>query len=165
MKTASDDDGHHFKYRVSAVAIRGKDVLIHRAEVDDFWALPGGHVEMTETSEEALKREMKEELGVYIEVKRLLWVAENFFEYDGDRFHEVCFYYLIDLPDDSDMIKKDDVFYGSEGAYEYLGKEIELIFKWHHLHELDQIKFYPNFLVEALKDIPEHTEHIIHDSC
>ena len=36
-----------------------------------------------------------------------------------------------------------------------------MIFKWHHIHELDRIKFYPNFLVEALKEIHEH---IIHDT-
>lgn len=38
---------------------------------------------MLEPAEEALRREIQEELGEEIGVDRLVWVAENFFEYQG----------------------------------------------------------------------------------
>ena len=51
-----------------------KEVLIvKRSERDDFlpgyWEIPGGGADYGEEPEEALKREIKEECGVSIEVK------------------------------------------------------------------------------------------------
>jgi ADP-ribose pyrophosphatase YjhB (NUDIX family) len=51
-----------FGMRVAGVAIHERHVLLHRAEHDDFWALPGGRVEMLEPADVSLKREMKEEM-------------------------------------------------------------------------------------------------------
>lgn len=39
-------EDEHFKLRVCAIAVNDDKILIHRAEQDDFWALPGGHVEI-----------------------------------------------------------------------------------------------------------------------
>jgi ADP-ribose pyrophosphatase YjhB (NUDIX family) len=50
--------------------------------------LPGGRVEALETTSDALRREMKEEIGQTIEVGRLLWVVENFFNLQGTPYHE-----------------------------------------------------------------------------
>jgi len=164
MVTASKQvDQEHFKYRVSAVLLRNGKVLVHRAEMDDFWALPGGHVEMMESSKGSLRREMKEELGIDVEIKRLLWVAENFFEDRGYRFHEVCFYYLIDITENSEILETDGPFYGEEDEYEFLGDRIKLIFRWYPIDELEDLRLYPSFLLEGLKDIPESTEHIVHE--
>lgn len=42
----------------------------------DQWVICGGHVEAGETLQNALKREVKEELGVEIDVKELINVGE-----------------------------------------------------------------------------------------
>ena len=52
-----------FNYRIVGVAVRGDEVLLHRAVTDDFWALPGGRAELLEPAEATLRREMREELG------------------------------------------------------------------------------------------------------
>lgn len=54
-----------------------KIVLIHRIKnkddgtVRDYYVTPGGKIEENESHEEALRREIKEELGIEIEIKGL----------------------------------------------------------------------------------------------
>jgi 8-oxo-dGTP pyrophosphatase MutT (NUDIX family) len=54
-----------FALRVAGVAIHDGHVLLHRAECDDFWALPGGRAELLEPAAESLIREMQEEVNYY----------------------------------------------------------------------------------------------------
>ncbi len=54
-------------------------VLIQResATFHGFWAIPGGMVEEDETIEEALIREMKEEVGVQVKPKEILGIFSD----------------------------------------------------------------------------------------
>lgn len=58
-----------------------KFLVEHRSpneDVDpDIFCLPGGHVKLNESKEDALKREMREELG--IEVEETKFVCRNFY--------------------------------------------------------------------------------------
>ena len=65
------------------ISVRGivnyndKIVLIHRIKtkddgtVRDYYVTPGGKIEENESQEEALRRDIKEELGIEIEIKDL----------------------------------------------------------------------------------------------
>src|ERR1700754_2554245 len=88
-----------FQMRIAGLAFRDGHVLVHRATHEAFWTFPGGRAEVGETSEETLRREMVEELGVEADVERLLWSVENFFDYEGKRWHEFGLYYLMHLPE------------------------------------------------------------------
>ncbi|MHA2306174.1 MAG: NUDIX domain-containing protein [Candidatus Hodarchaeales archaeon] len=57
----------------------GEIILIQRKSdtFDGYWALPGGIVEVTETVEEALEREMREETGVIVKPKEILGVFSH----------------------------------------------------------------------------------------
>ena len=150
-----DVGGARFNYRIVGIALDGNRVLLHRADMDNFWSLPGGRGEMLEPSEETLKREMREELEVEIRIERLVWVVENFFEYDDKPYHELAFYFLMTFPPDCHLRKKSEPFTSYDG-------DVKLTFKWYQLGELEDVVLYPSFLRKGLSSIPESTEHIVH---
>ena len=82
-----------FTFRVAAVCLYDGNVLANKPDAEDFWFLPGGRVETMETAEEALRRELWEEVGVEPRIERLLWLVETFFTAEDRRFHELGPYY------------------------------------------------------------------------
>lgn len=150
-----DQGKARFNHRAAGIVLNRDRVLIHRAEIDDFWSLPGGRVSMLESTTDALKREMREELGVEVYIERLVWVVENFFEYDGRNYHELALYYLMAFMHGHHLYDRNEPFSGDEEG-------IKLVFRWHRLDELRKILLYPSFLQEKLSAIPETIEHIVH---
>lgn len=55
----------------------------------------GGKIALNETSEEAIKRELMEEIGMEVKKLNLVAVNENFFKIDEKCTHEICFVYSI----------------------------------------------------------------------
>jgi len=155
-----------FSYRVAGVAIYGNRVLVHRSIIDDFWSLPGGRCEFFEISKDTLRREMKEEIGAEIKIIRPLYFVENFFNFEGKDYHELSIFYLIEFPSDSELVLKNGLFYGKERKlgfenHKLYGKELDLIFKWVDIMELETLRLYPLFLRKSLKNINQYPEHII----
>lgn len=50
------------------------EILLHKREDSPIWAIPGGKIELDESIEQCLRREMKEELGVEVFAERLLGI-------------------------------------------------------------------------------------------
>jgi ADP-ribose pyrophosphatase YjhB (NUDIX family) len=150
-----DHGEYRFNYRTVGIVLRSHDILIHKWEHDDFWALPGGRVEFLETSEEALRREMREELGEEVTAVRLVWVVENFFRYRGKSCHELAHYYLVRFSEDSEL-------YSQNGYFEGDDEGIQLTFRWQDIDALEGVHLYPTFLKKSLNSIPRTIEHIVH---
>lgn len=161
---AFDRDTRAFGHRVAGVVVDEGCVLLQKADIDEFWIVPGGRVELREPAAESLKREMLEEIGVEVKVERLLWVVENFFEYGGKSCHELALYFLTSLPPGSPLYDKSQTFMGYEEYFnEYTSENrLGLTFQWFPVDDLHSIPLYPSFLRDALKSLPESIMHVVH---
>ena len=139
-----------FKYRVAGIAIYQGKVLLQQGEGNHYLALPGGCVEMLETTQDALEREILEETGLHATVGRLVWVSENFFQRRSKTIHELAFYYLMTMPASC-----------TGGPFEGVEGDFELHLDWYPLEMLDRINLVPSFLKTGLRAIPNHTEHLL----
>jgi ADP-ribose pyrophosphatase YjhB (NUDIX family) len=130
-------------------------VLLHRAGDEPFWALPGGRTEMGEAAEHTIRREMREELSTDVEVIRLLWFVENFFDYDGLSYHEISLYFLIRFPRDSAPLAID--------AFDSRDGNTTLHFQWFPVEEetLERLPLFPSFLTAGLLKLPTSVTHIV----
>lgn len=87
-KVIITEDGKVLKYvRVVAAVIKDRDKIFATArgygEFKGWWEFPGGKIEKGETPQQALVREIKEELSATIEVGELI----DTIEYDYPTFH------------------------------------------------------------------------------
>ena len=77
------------------ISKRDKILLLKRAiyPFSGYWVLPGGHVNYGEKVEEAMLREMREELGVSLKIKKLFGVYSD--PKRDPRYHTVSVVYLL----------------------------------------------------------------------
>jgi len=149
---------NRFNYRVVGVAVHQNSVLLHQEEGEAFWTFPGGRPEFGEPSEQTLKREMKEEIGIEVEVVRLLWFVEHFFTYSEKHYHEIALYFLMQLPAACEYLRRIGPFPGREEDGS------KLVFQWfpQEREALSSLPLLPSFLQEAVLKLPDGIEHIVH---
>ena len=84
-----------FRPAVFAIVVHDEQLLVLTLKATGKRHLPGGGVDLGDTLETTLKRELQEETGVEIEVGNLVYVAELFFYYNpsGKAYHGLHFYY------------------------------------------------------------------------
>jgi len=112
--------------KVVAAIIRKDDKIFATqrgyGDFKDKWEFPGGKVENNETPEDALVREIKEELAADIKITRLLTTVE----YDYPEFHLSMDCFEAELEEGSQLILNEH-----ESA------------RWLKRNELDQLDWLP----------------------
>ena len=121
---------------VAAIIINdGKVFATQRGygEFKDGWEFPGGKIDAGETPEEALVREIKEELDTEVEVKELLETVE----YDYPSFHLAM-----------------DCFFCTIKSGKLVLKEHEAA-KWLTMENLDSVDWLPadRALIEKIEEV------------
>ena len=96
-----DEDGRWFRYRAGAIILQAGSVLMARNDAEPYFYSIGGGVQHMETAEAAVRREVREEIGLDLPIDRLAFVNENFFSgsttsgLNGRDCHELTFYFLM----------------------------------------------------------------------
>ena len=105
----------------------------------DYYYRPiGGGIEYGETSSNALKREVLEEIGANITNVIFLGTLENIFTYNGDLGHEIVFVYNAEFVEKS--------FYEKPSFVGYEDNGVQFILYW---------KPISHFTNEKLRLVPE----------
>jgi 8-oxo-dGTP pyrophosphatase MutT (NUDIX family) len=143
-----------FTYRVAGVVLHNNAVLCEQSYDKTFWHLPGGRAELGESSLEGLIREMHEELGITINVVRLLHIVENLFTHNSIFHHILELHYLMTFPSDAYL-------YTDPGPFPRTDNDLQLHFAWLPLAELEHLPVYPTFLRSGLLSLPVCPVHII----
>lgn len=102
--TVAIDNGF-INIRVGAIIMKGNQFLMVGNNRENYLYSVGGRIKFGETSEEAVVREVKEETGVTMEIDRLGFIHENFFQIEdgpkkGKIIYEISFYYYMKTPED-----------------------------------------------------------------
>ena len=137
--------------RAVGVLIRDNKLLVQRDRDGNEYALPGGHVQIGETTEAALIREFKEETDAPIRCVRLLWTEECFGEWKGKQAHNISFYYSIELCNSSDLPDSGELVPHKDNPNVLIG--------WMPINELQNHTVYPAFIQEVIfspSDAPRH---------
>jgi len=86
---------------VDGMILKEDKILLVKRAIPPFngsWVLPGGHVKYGETVEKSIIREMKEELGIPVKIKKLIGI------YSGPKrhpyYHAVAIVYLLEKLND-----------------------------------------------------------------
>ena len=150
-------DGFVFSYRVAGIAVHDGKVLLQKPTNEDFYAFPGGHVELGETNEETLIREFKEEIGADIKVGKLQWVAEAFFPWGESPCHQICLYYAIEITDEN--IPKDGMFMAKEHLED---RNFDLEFHWVPIEKTAELEIYPADSAKLLPELGKGVKHFVY---
>ena len=135
------NDNVIFQCRVGVLLKKDNKILVERRFGINHVTLPGGKIQLNETSILAGIREIKEETGIDIEFIKHIKTIENIFKsnFNEYNYHEILFINEYKFKKDTNKIvniedKNKDLI-----TYEWLDKE-----------ELIKNKFVPTSLIECL---------------
>ena len=150
MDISIDVENYKLNVRTAVIIIHNNKILVHRNVNSDHYALVGGRVQIGENSEEAVKREVKEEIGKDIEMLGYISTIENFFEMNNKKYHEILFVHKAEFKNDEDK------------KIEYTIKNIEgkeyLQYEWIDLDKIQEYSLMPKIIKQVLKEekLPTH---------
>ena len=118
---------YSFHYRVVGVIVKDDKYLVQNIGGKDYYVLPGGHVRIGESSDDALIREVREELEIDILKKdfRLFCYHENIYEKNNRVEHWIEQYYIVNakLEKDSWSFVENDIDGVKTLNYTFVTKE------------------------------------------
>lgn len=98
-----------------------------------FWEFPGGKVESNESQQQALVREIQEELNFEIHPEKLLFICDHVHQYPEKKIHLFLWFYETDSNPQFQLIDHDETAWcAKEDLLKYRISEADL----HFVHKL-----------------------------
>ncbi|WP_411841819.1 NUDIX hydrolase [Salinicoccus sp. HZC-1] len=145
-----------FRYRVAGIIIEEDKVLLATNNMTSYYYTLSGAVNLGEASEDAAVRVLTEKTNVNFNIKRLLTIVENFFDYEFNdtkyEFQEVTFYYLMEPLSKLKLNLQNDI---GGGRTESL--------HWMPVSEVSANDIRPRVSKEMMLKLPDQVETIIND--
>lgn len=101
--------GGRFEVCSRAIVIYKDKLLVCKNKAKNYYFFPGGHIEFGEKAEQALKRELKEELDMSISRFLYIGTVENIFKEDGVRHHEINLVFQADMKKMASVSKEEHI--------------------------------------------------------
>jgi len=140
----------HISLRAAALIIKDNKLLFAKNINHPCFYVIGGGIEPGETSEETVVRELLEETGRKIKIDRLAFVQERFHTVEGQRHHEIVFFYFMKAPVDMNI---NDNSFTDQGNQETL--------HWLPINGLNRYNIIPEFIKTQSFDQITGIQHII----
>lgn len=137
-------DGDRLNIRTAGIIIHDNKILFHKNPYQDYYALFGGRIKISESSIDALKREVLEEMGKEIEFVKSIGVIENFFNANDKNYHEILFVSQVEFKDAQDKKILDTI--------KTIEKEENTEYIWIDINEIKNIDIRPRTIKNILLD-------------
>lgn len=144
MDLTIDIEDYKLNIRAACIIKHNNKVLLHKTDSRNHYCLIGGRVEIGENSENTIRREIKEELGKEIDIIGYVSTIENFFTFEGSKYHEYMFVYEAEFKDEKDKLIEDTLC-NIEGK-DYLK------YYWVDLKDIDNVDIKPKVIKDILKE-------------
>lgn len=146
-------ENHRFRFRTGGIIIKDNKMLFVKSSIGNYYYMIGGAVQLGETTEKCVEREILEEAGLKVQAERLAVVCENFFKCaggveDGFDCHTIEFYYLMKIQEDNAAVCKKQTDVGEE-----------LI--WIPMEDIPDSDIKPSFIKEYINEII-NSDRIMH---
>ena len=137
-------ENYKLNARAACIIKHNNKILVHKNTNEDHYALLGGRIEIGESSEETIKREVLEELRKEIDITGYIATIENFFEMKGSKYHEYMFIYKAEFKEEKDKLIE-------ETLRNMEGKDY-LKYEWLDLEHIEDYPLLPKVVDEILKE-------------
>lgn len=142
MDISINIEGYKFNYRTCGIVTHNNKILFHKCPNDCYYALMGGRVKTGESSADALKREVLEELGKEICITDFIGVIENFFTSKNTKYHELEFIHKFEFIDEKDKLIENTLY--------DIEPDKDTIFEWLDIKDIPSLDIRPKAAKELL---------------
>ncbi|MDW8649530.1 NUDIX domain-containing protein [Streptococcus suis] len=139
-------DNQIFGVRATALIIKDGKIFLTKDAKERYYTI-GGAIAVNETAQDAVVREVKEELGVDSCVNQLAFVVENQFTHEGIDFHNIEFHFIVDPI--------------GEMPKEMIEASLKQACEWIELDNLVNLDIVPAFLAQELPNWNGQVKHIM----
>ncbi|HEL2217740.1 TPA: NUDIX hydrolase [Streptococcus suis] len=139
-------DNQIFGVRATALIIKDGKIFLTKDSKGRYYTI-GGAIAVNETAQDAVVREVKEELGVDSRVNQLAFVVENQFTHEGIDFHNIEFHFIVEPI--------------GEIPEKMIEGQLKQTCEWIELDKLVNLDIVPAFLAQELPNWNGQAKHIM----